>query len=300
LAKKKGSFEVWAFKAGDVKKYGTITQNMKIDASIVLYHNTQEIVEKTIHSFLDTSLDVKLHLIDNSKTDALKVLADCDDRIEYVFNGKNIGFGAAHNIALRKSLKDGVAYHLVLNPDVYFEKEVLDELLKYMEKNQDVANVMPQIYYEDGTIQHQCRMLPTPFELFARRFLPFQSIVKKINKKVELHSFGYDKEFNIPFLHGSFMFLRVCALKEVGLFDENLFLYMEDLDLNRRLYTKYRTMFYPYVNIVHIHAKDSRKRKKELLLHISSTIKYFNKWGWFFDKQREEKNKELFDRIKNL
>jgi len=264
-----------------------------IQASIVLYHNNELLLKKAIESFLATELDVKLYLVDNSKTDALKYLADIDERIEYIFNGKNLGFGVGHNIALKKSITNGVKYHLVLNPDVYFKRGVIEELVKYMDANEDVANVMPQILYPNGDIQYNCRLLPTPLELFIRRFVPFKSYVAKKNKIYELHDSGYDKEMNIPFLHGSFMFLRVSALKEVGLFDENIFMYMEDLDLNRRLFAKYRTMFYPKVNIYHVFARDSRSNIKLLLIHIRYSIYYFNKWGWFFDVERQKINKKI-------
>ena len=271
---------------------------MKIHATIVLYNNIPILLEKAIKSFLDTGLDVKLYLIDNSETDALKYLAELDERIEYIFDGANLGFGKAHNIALRKSLENGIDYHLVLNPDVYYEGGVLEELVAYMEKNHDVANMMPKVYYPDGRLQRLCKMLPTPVELIVRRFLPTSSlIVQKINERFELYHSGYNKEMNVPFLSGSFMLLRVKHLREIGLFDENMFMYMEDLDLNRRLHSKYKTIFYPYVKIVHVHAKESYKRKALFLEHIKSTIYYFNKWGWFFDNERRKINKELLERI---
>jgi len=274
---------------------------MKLHATIVLYNNIPVLLEKAIDSFLNTQLDVKLYLIDNSETDELKYLADLDERIEYIFNGKNLGFGAAHNIALQKSIDDGVPYHLVLNPDVYFERGVVEELLEYMQNNGDVANVMPQVYYPDGHLQYLCKKLPAPVELAARRFIPTSTkLVQGLNKKYELHEFGYDKEMNIPYLSGCFMFLRVEHLKKVGLFDENIFMYMEDVDLSRRLHMKYKTIFYPHVSITHVHAKESYKRKALLWEHIKSTIYYFNKWGWLFDSGRKKINKELLERIKEL
>lgn len=270
---------------------------MQINGSIVLYQNDEELLKKAIESFLNTSMSVKLYLIDNSPTDELKYLSKIDERIEYSFNGKNLGFGVAHNIALQKSMDDNVPYHLVLNPDIYYDAGVIEELLEYMDKNPDVANVMPKVYYPDGRLQRLCKMLPTPMELIVRRFIPFASIVEKMNKKFELHSSGYDKEMNIPSLSGCFMLLRTSHLKEVGLFDKNIFLHMEDLDLNRRLHMKYRTMYYPHTSIVHVHAKESHKRRDHLILHIKSTIYYFNKWGWFFDTDRRKINRELLKRI---
>ena len=93
----------------------------QINASIVLYNNEKEQVLKAIRSFLNTSLDVKLYLVDNSANDTLKHLADLDERIEYIFNNANLGYGCGHNRAMRRSLQQGAAYHLVLNPDVYFK-----------------------------------------------------------------------------------------------------------------------------------------------------------------------------------
>ena len=272
---------------------------MKINGTIVLYNNDEILLKKAIHSFLNTNLDVRLYLVDNSVTNYLKYLETIDDRIEYIFNNNNLGFGRAHNIVIKKSIEENNEYHLVLNPDVYFNTGVIEELLSYMENNLDIANTMPKVYYPDGTIQYLCKLLPTPIELIVRRFIPFNSISKKINKKYELQNFGYEKKMNIPNLSGCFMFLRTKHLKDIGMFDENIFMYMEDIDLNRRLHVKYKTMFYPYVSIVHIHAKDSYKRKRLLFEHIKSTIYYFNKWGWFFDKERMSFNKKVLNLLKD-
>ena len=273
---------------------------MQINGSIVLYQNEEELLKKAINSFLNTKLEVKLYLIDNSPTDDLKYLSKIDDRIEYIFNNANLGFGKAHNIALRKSIENRIKYHLILNPDAYFEKGVLEELSNYMEQNYNVANIIPKTFYPNGKLQYLTKLLPTPLELIVRRFISSDKIIQKINRNYELHDFGYDKILNVPFLSGCFMFLRVEHLKDVGLFDENIFMYMEDTDLNRRLHAKYKTIFYPYVSIIHVHAKESYKRKALLIAHIKSTIYYFNKWGWFFDSFRREKNKEVIKSIKEL
>lgn len=258
----------------------------QINASIVLYNNKREQLKKVIDSFLGTQLDVLLYLVDNSADDALKDLASLDSRIVYIFNNANVGYGAGHNVALKKSIDDGVAYHVVLNPDVYYERGVIEKLYTYMQENQDTANIMPQVFYPDGNIQYLCKLLPTPFDLILRRFFPFEFWKKRWEDQYELRFSGYNKIMNVPNLSGCFMFLRIDALKEVGLFDENIFMYLEDLDLNRRLHMKFKTIFYPKVSIVHEYAKESYKNKRLLSYHIKSAIYYFNKWGWFFDKDR--------------
>lgn len=113
-----------------------------------------------------------------------------------------------------------------------------------------------------------------------------------------MHFSGYNKIMNVPNLSGCFMFLRVDALKHVGLFDENIFMYLEDVDLNRRIHKHYKTIYYPKEEIIHEYKKASYGSRKLLGYHILSTIYYFNKWGWFFDKDRNIINNQLTQDIR--
>ena len=269
----------------------------QINASIVLYHNKKEQVKKAIKSFLDTKLNVKLYLIDNSSNDELRLLEDIDNRIEYIFNNENLGYGKAHNIAMKRSIESKTPYHIVLNPDIYFDSDVLGKLYEYMEENRDIGNIMPQVLYPNGEIQYLCKLLPTSVDLIFRRFIPFKSWKEKRNEKYELRFTGYNDIANIPSLSGCFMFLRTSVLEDIGLFDENIFMYLEDNDLNRRIHNKYKTIFYPKASIYHEYEKESYVNKKLLMYHIKSAIYYFNKWGWFFDKERSSINKRCLKEL---
>ena len=266
---------------------------LDITASIVLYENEEEVVKKAVNSFLNTDLNVKLYLVDNSSTDKLKILKDIDkNRIEYLFNNANLGFGKAHNIAIKKVI-DKSKYHLVLNPDVWFEKGNLEKMYNYMEQHPEIGQLMPKILNPDGSIQYLCKRLPTPFDLFVRRFLP-QKLKPLFKKRFEWYEFrdvGYDKTMEVPALSGCFMFTRTDVLKEIGGFDERFFMYLEDYDLCRRIGENYKTVYYPEAEIYHGYAKHSYNNNNLLKIHIKSTIQYFNKWGWFFDKERRRKNK---------
>ncbi|MFH1612141.1 MAG: glycosyltransferase family 2 protein [bacterium] len=271
-----------------------------VNISIVLYKNNKKQIQKVINMLIK-NLDINLYLIDNSPTNTLKELANIDQRIEYIFNNANLGYGKGHNIAMQKSIKENIKYHLVMNPDVYFEEGVLTNLYEFMEKNLDVGLVMPKVFYQDGNIQYLCKLLPTPFDLFGRRFLSFLPLFKKYiekrNKIYELRITEYDSMMEVPYLSGCFMFMRVDVLEEVGLFDERFFMYLEDVDLSRRIHTHYKTVYYPNVNIYHEYRKDSYKNFKILLLHINSAIKYFKKWGWVFDKERKLINEKVLNNI---
>jgi GT2 family glycosyltransferase len=257
-----------------------------LSASIVVYRNPVDILAKTIHSFLRSTKDSKLYLIDNSPDDHLKYLA-YDPRIVYRFNNKNIGFGAAHNIILREILNES-KYHIILNPDVYFEQDVIQTLYPFMEENPEIGQLMPKVLYPDGRLQPLCKLLPSPKTLIKRRFLNFyKSSLDRENYLYELRCSGYDKIMDVPFLSGCFMFLRTEVLKKVGLFDEQFFLYTEDTDLSRRIHKLYRTVYYPQATIYHYHQRGSYRNIWLMWCNIKSAVRYFNKWGWANDTERE-------------
>lgn len=115
-----------------------------------------------------------------------------------------------------------------------------------------------------------------------------------MNDRYILKDSGYNKIMNPPCLSGCFMFMRTKTLEENGLyFDERFFMYCEDFDLMRKLHRVGKTIFYPYVTIIHDHARASYKNKKLLFEHIKSACKYFNKYGWIFDKERKIQNMKI-------
>jgi glycosyltransferase, family 2 len=273
---------------------------MKLSASIVLYQTDLTPLKKVIDSyFACKSEDLQLFLVDNSPTDVLKSVATMypDKEIHYIFNNENMGYGKAHNIAIKKSMEQGLSYHIVLNPDIVIQEGALEKLTFYMNEHPEVGNIMPKIIYPNGQLQYLCKLLPSPIDLIFRRFIPFKKWRDKINQKYELHSFRYDKKINIPNLSGCFMFLRTEALEKVGLFDENIFMYLEDIDLNRRIHRAYKTIFFPEAVVVHEYQKASYKNIKLLKAHIKSAIYYFNKYGWFFDKERRIINAQTLQEI---
>ena len=258
-----------------------------------MYKNNRDMLLAAIHSFLNTSLDVKLYLVDNSPTPELEDLI-VDSRVEYFYLNANRGFGAGHNVIMRRFHLMG-KYHLILNPDIYFKKGTLEALFDYMDANPDVANVMPKVFYPSGKFQNICKLLPTPKDWILRMFCPFKSIKRTINDRFEMRFADFDKEMNVPYLSGCFMLFRSSAIQEIGVFDEGIFMYGEDTDINRRLYQKYRTMYYPKVSIIHNHEAGSHKNLRLAWIHIKAAVYYLNKWGWFFDKERDEINKRTIE-----
>lgn len=272
------------------------TTDSQFSVSIVVHRTPYNQLQRAVESILRGHV-FKIFIIDNSPDNSLARITQLSGKIEYR-HVENKGFGAGHNIALREvAALEG--YHLVMNADVCWDGDAITPLISFMEGNLDAGMVMPKVMYPDGDLQYTCRMLPTPLDLFAKRFLP-PSLTKKRMERYLLASHNHDMPINCPYLLGSFLLFRNKALQECGLFDERFFMYPEDIDITRRIHEKWKTVYWPGVSIIHEHAAASRKSRRMLWIHISNMIKYFNKWGWFFDKKRRRFNSRLLKNISYL
>lgn len=262
--------------------------------SIVTYKTNISLIKRCLSSIFLTKICFKITIVDNSPTDDLKKLL-VDFNINYLHCPQNLGYGAGHNLAINNSLSCGFKYHLVLNADVYFDGGTLESIISYMDSNPHVGQIMPKILNADGSIQRVCKLVPTPVDLLLRRFIP-RFIYSERRQNFELWSSGYDKIMFVPYLSGCFMFLSCNALKDIGVFDERFFMYPEDIDLTRRVALSYDTLYFPRVFVTHDHGAASYKSFRMMLIHAYNIIKYFNKWGWFFDGDRKKLNqKTLFN-----
>ena len=273
-------------------------------ASIVTYNTPTTDLEKIIKCFQKIKLNFKLWISDNSETDALRNFFEKinDDRIEYIFNNANKGFGEGHNRIIKKVASDPKLseFHLAINADIYFKENTIEKIVEYMKEHEEIGQIGPKITDLEGEFSYTCRLFPTPMNLILRRFLPFKKIVDKMDYDYEMRWANFEEIMEVPILSGCFIFSRTAVLKEIGGFDKRYFMYMEDYDLCRKIGQKYKVVYYPEVNISHEHGKASYKSKKMMMFHIKSAIKYFNKWGWFFDKERKIKNDETRRRYQNL
>lgn len=262
-----------------------------ITASIVTHCTKPDYLIKALNCLKQSSVN-KYWVIDNSPDSSLKEIA-LSNGAEYI-KVENRGFGAGHNIAIRMAMEEGARYHIVMNADVCWSDDVPDLLRGYMDSNMNVGVCMPRVFYPDGILQYSCRMLPTPYDVFVKRFFPKQFFHKRMRRYLLVMA-DHSKAFNVPYLLGSFMFFRCDTLKKEGLFDERFFMYPEDIDITRRIHRNWKTMYVPVVDIIHVHEAASRKSFRMMWIHIVNMIRYFNKWGWFEDKERDLFNKRLLN-----
>lgn len=278
-------------------------------ASIVTYDHHLLDIEPALRSLLDSPVDA-IYIIDHSEhmlnlerelheyeVNYIRKRPDMKSRIKQGFmfhyeRHRNNGYGGGHNVAIRLAREAGSDFHLVVNPDVWFGHEVVPVLQAYMTTYKDVAQMMPQIRFPDGELQRLAKLLPAPRDIIGRFCLALGS--EERNQRYELAPTGFKHIVNAPYLSGCFMFLRMKAMEEVGDFDEkHFFMYAEDIDLTRRLHRKWRTLYFPKVVVYHKFNRASHRSLKLFWIHVWNIVKYFNRYGWWRDAERDRMNRKV-------
>jgi N-acetylglucosaminyl-diphospho-decaprenol L-rhamnosyltransferase len=172
------------------------------------------------------------------------------------------GYGANHNAAFRASLS---SYFVVLNPDIRIPVFDLDKMISRL-SGPNVGLCVPFVLSETGEVQDSFRRFPNPFRLIARHLLR----LKKLD-------YGQPKSpQEVDWVGGMFMAFKSVVYARIGGFDEEYFMYMEDVDLCWRLKKHgYKVMIDPEQSVYHFARRASRKNIQHVKWHISSMMKFF-------------------------
>ena len=264
--------------------------------SIVLYQTPPDELQRAIRQFLAIPLRTHLCIIDNSPSP--RRIAEFEhEAVSYHFAGRNLGYGRAHNIALQAAAGRS-RYSLVMNTDIEYQSDVVVRLKRFLDDRPSAGLASPRILNPDGTLQHVCRLLPTPANLFLRRFLPNARSTQAADWEYELRWWDHRDIANIPYFQGSFLLMRTDLCTTLGGFDDRFFLYGEDIDLTRRMHKVAETCYVPDVAITHEYRRYSSKSLRGTWYGIQNNCRYFNKWGWFFDTERNAINATTVARIR--
>ncbi len=227
----------------------------KLTITIVNY-NAGEYLLKCLESLkkLKDELNFTVVIIDNdSKDDSFESARKKYAEFEYIDNKANLGFGKAHNLALRTAT---TPYVLTLNPDCEVPRGTLKYIFDFMEKNPDVGISTSKVEKADGTLDIAShRGFPTPMASFKYFFL-------KDDSEYHLTNRDMNKNHEIDSAVGAFMFMRKSVLERVGYFDEDYFLYGEDIDICFRVKKAgFKVMYLPEVKVLHVKGVSSGIKK---------------------------------------
>lgn len=216
----------------------------KLTISIVNYNAGRYLTQclNSVEKMKDEA-DIVVYVVDNASTDdSIRKSQELEFKVNFILNKKNLGFGKAHNQTLKKAKTELV---LILNPDTKLEKGVISEMTQFMAQNTDVGAATCKILLPDGTVDLTAhRGFPTPWASLLY-LLGDESLYHLTKNKL-------DVPHEVDAISGSFFLTRKSILEKVGYFDEDYFMYAEDIDLCYRIkQAGFKIMYIPQVKILH-------------------------------------------------
>ncbi|MEK9157628.1 MAG: glycosyltransferase family 2 protein [Patescibacteria group bacterium] len=242
---------------------------------------------KSLKRVLSNSFAHEIIVVDSSANlETSSVVSEEFPGVRYLPFKENVGYTKGVNEGIKISKGDVV---FVANPDIIPLRGSLEKMYSYLKDNPKIGLLGPKLLNFDGSFQQSCFRFYTPLTIIWRRtFLGKLPFMKSLLDRFQMKDMDLTKPLNVDWLMGSALMASREAINKVGLMDENLFLYMSDVDWPRRFWDNgYTVVFYPDVAMYHYHRRQSRSALGELdaLLnkqtrqHIKDAIRYFRKYG---------------------
>jgi hypothetical protein len=256
-----------------------------MDLSIIIVnYNVKEFLQNLLHSIDKAAQGIKheIIIVDNASDDGsveyLRKNFLQQDKIKLIANKKNMGFGRANNQGLK--IAKG-KFLLLLNPDTLLSEDSLKKMIGFLEESPDAGMAGCKILNPDGTLQLACRRsFPGPWVSFCKvtglsTLFPNSRLYAKYN----LTYLDENETYEVDAISGSFMMLKKQVYDKVGGFDEDFFMYGEDLDLCYRIQKSGYKVYYTHSTQIIHYKGESTKRSS-----IDDTKIFYNAMHLFVKK----------------
>lgn len=229
---------------------------------IIVNYNVKYFLEQALRSVrkASTGLPIEVIVVDNnSADDSVKMTQEKFPEVKLIENQNNVGFSKANNQAIRISQGE---YVLLLNPDTVVEEDTFEKCIEFMDQHPRAGALGVKMIDGSGQfLPESKRGFPSPFVAFCKMFGLSRLFPR--SKTFNHYHLGYlptDQTSKIEVLSGAFMFLRKSVLNEIGLLDENFFMYGEDIDLSYRvLLAGYDNYYFAETRIIHYKGESTKK-----------------------------------------
>ncbi len=252
-----------------------------LDVSIVIVNwNGRDLLSRCLQCIKQTvkRSSYEVLVVDNNSSDGSQdmVRRDFPD-VKLIANKDNVGFARANNQAMK--IAQG-RYTLLLNSDAFVKDNAVDHMVEFMDHHPDAAMSSCKLLYEDGRLQPSCARFPTLLsemviafgldKLFAR---------SKFFGSYMMTDWDYNDTRAVEVIMGAFMLVRSELIHEVGMMDEDFFMYSEEVDWCYRFHRAgWKVYFVPDVETIHIWGGSSKAVKTETLLRLyRSRVLFFRK-----------------------
>jgi len=243
-----------------------------MDLSIIIVnYNTSYLLHKCIASIIDNNEDLiqasnlEIILIDNGSTDNSKEFVSKEfPNIKIITNNTNLGFGKANNQGINKAKGE---YVLLLNTDTFVEPGAIQNLLRFAKTLTKPCFIGGKLFNENGTSQPSCGPFYHLLTVFQMLFLK--------GDKIGLTRFSPQKTVETDWVSGACLLGKKLDFEKVGMFDENIFMYMDEIDFLYRAKQKgFKVIFYPEAHFIHLGSASS-EGNRDPVLNIYRGLVYF-------------------------
>jgi GT2 family glycosyltransferase/lipopolysaccharide/colanic/teichoic acid biosynthesis glycosyltransferase len=245
---------------------------------IIVNYNVKAFLEQCLMAIERARGDVNIEIfvVDNASVDGSQaMIRKRFPRVKLIENSRNVGFSTANNQALKKAQGK---YVLILNPDTLIQEDTITVLKRYLDEHPSVGAVGCKLLNPDGSFQiNSRRSFPTPWVAFSRiiglsRIFPRSRLFGRYN----LTYLDPDVETEVDVLSGSLMMLRREVVEQVGFFDEDYFMYGEDIDLSYRIKKAgWQIVYTPATKVIHYKGESTKKSEFSVIVNFYSTMLIF-------------------------
>jgi GT2 family glycosyltransferase len=229
-----------------------------VDISVVIVGwNAEHYLELCLESLAKAPprRSMEVFVVDNASTDGSVAMIESKfPWVKLIKSGENLGFAKGNNVAIRQCQGRYIA---LVNPDVIVFPGCLDALADFLDENPKVGNVGPRVFNPDMSMQSTCRRFPTLWNNFCSA-TRLESLFKgnRFFAGEHMFYFAHDRTLAVDVIVGCFSMIRRETFDQVGLLDEGLFMYGDDVDWCRRARNAgWQMVFYPGGQAIHDRGK---------------------------------------------
>jgi len=222
-------------------------------------------------------------VVDNaSSDDTIETIETRYPWVKLIKSPENLGFSRGNNVGIRQCQGRYIA---LVNPDVQVLPGCLDALADFLDQNPKVGNVGPRVLNPDMTLQSTCRRFPTLWNNFCSATgLATKFKDSRFFAGEHMFYFQHDRTLAVDILVGCFSMIRRETFRTVGLLDEGLFMYGDDVDWCRRAWKAgWKVVFYPGARAIHDRGKTTAPFPVRFAVaQQKSVLYYWSKHHGFF------------------
>ncbi|MDD3557065.1 MAG: glycosyltransferase [Melioribacteraceae bacterium] len=234
-----------------------------LDLSIIIVnYNVKEFLANLLHSLRTAAKNIshEIIVVDNASEDgSTELIKSKFPEIKLIENQNNVGFGSANNQALKIARGK---YFLLINPDTIVKEDTLEKMIEMMEADSTIGAAGCKVLNPDGSLQLACRRsFPGPWTSFTKvvglsKLFPNSKIFAKYN----LTYLDENNSYEVDALSGAFMMIRKSVYDQIGGFDQQFFMYGEDLDLCYRIQRAgFKVFYFHETEIIHYKGESTKR-----------------------------------------